>query len=100
LSEFAGAAAELRGAILANPHDPAELVNSCYLGLTMKRAEARARMKEAYNVVRYNDIEQWGKEFMEAVSECKRAQEQVEMAASASDDPTPLDDDSGTHKVA
>ncbi|CAA0091769.1 Glucosylglycerol-phosphate synthase [Zhongshania aliphaticivorans] len=67
LSEFAGAAAELRGPILANPHDRTELVKTCYLALTLKRDEARSRMREAYEVVRHNDIKVWSDEFMSAV---------------------------------
>jgi glucosylglycerol-phosphate synthase/sucrose-6F-phosphate phosphohydrolase len=67
LSEFAGAAAELRGAILTNPHDPHELVTTCYLALTLSRDEARSRLAEAYDSVRYYDIELWGSEFMAAV---------------------------------
>ena len=47
LSEFAGAAAELKGAILTNPHDPEDLVQACYLGLNMGRAEARARLRRS-----------------------------------------------------
>ena len=71
LSEFAGAAAELRGPILANPHDRTELVKTCYLALTLKRDEARSRMREAYDVVKHNDITVWGDEFMSAVDACR-----------------------------
>lgn len=71
LSEFAGAAAELRGAVLANPHDPAELAATCYLALQMSRAEARSRLKEAFDVVSHYDIQYWGDEFMEAVESCR-----------------------------
>ncbi|QIB67587.1 glucosylglycerol-phosphate synthase [Kineobactrum salinum] len=67
LSEFAGAAAELRGPILTNPHDPHELVTTCYLALTMSRDEARRRLAEAFNSVCYYDIALWGNEFMAAV---------------------------------
>ncbi|MEQ8263789.1 glucosylglycerol-phosphate synthase [Pseudohaliea sp.] len=67
LSEFAGAAAELRGAILTNPHDPHELVTTCYLALTLSRDEARSRLAEAFDSVRHYDIALWGSEFMEAV---------------------------------
>ena len=67
LSEFAGAAAELRGAILTNPHDPHELVTTCYLALTLSRDEARSRLAEAYDSVRHYDIALWGSEFMDAV---------------------------------
>lgn len=71
LSEFAGAAAELRGAVLANPHDPSEMVNACYLALTMNKQEAQSRIREAFHVVEHYDIRQWGEEFLDAVAQCK-----------------------------
>jgi glucosylglycerol-phosphate synthase len=67
LSEFAGAAAEVRGAMLTNPHDPAEMAETCYLALAMNRDEARSRMREAYEIVSHYDIEHWGNEFLAAV---------------------------------
>ncbi|BFM09369.1 glucosylglycerol-phosphate synthase [Halioxenophilus aromaticivorans] len=67
LSEFAGAAAELRGALLTNPHDPHDLVNTCFQALTMDEAEAHNRMREAFQVVEHYDIDAWGREFLETV---------------------------------
>ena len=72
LSEFAGAAAELRGAVLANPHDPVELMTTCYMALNMNPAESRRRMRELYDVVSYNDIDHWGREFLESVAQAQR----------------------------
>jgi len=69
LSEFAGAAAELRGAVLANPYDQQEMVSACYLALTMNKDEARARIREAYDVVSHYDIQQWGEDFFAAVED-------------------------------
>ena len=69
LSEFAGAAAELRGAILTNPHDPHEMVATCYFALNMSRDEARHRLAEAFDSVRHYDIALWGEEFMASVRE-------------------------------
>ncbi|MBO6752346.1 MULTISPECIES: glucosylglycerol-phosphate synthase [Spongiibacter] len=68
LSEFAGAAAELRGAILANPHHPQELADTCYYALAMSRSEARDRLSEAYEIVCRYDIALWGQEFVDAVT--------------------------------
>ncbi len=68
LSEFAGAAAELRGAILTNPHDPRELVNTCYFALSLSREEARSRLVEAFETVRYYDIEFWANDYLNAVN--------------------------------
>ncbi|EMP54879.1 glucosylglycerol-phosphate synthase [Marinobacter santoriniensis NKSG1] len=69
LSEFAGAAAELRGAILANPHHPQDLADTCYYALAMSRSEARNRLSEAFEAVCRYDIEYWGREFIEAVEQ-------------------------------
>ncbi len=67
LSEFAGAAAELRGAVLANPHDPRELADTCYFALSMGREEARSRLVEAFDIVRHYDIDYWAKDYLDSV---------------------------------
>jgi len=67
LSEFAGAAAELRGAVLANPHHPQELADTCYYALALGESEARNRLSEAFEIVCRYDIEYWGQEFIDAV---------------------------------
>jgi len=67
LSEFAGAAAELKGAILTNPHDLHDLARTCYLGLNLPRAEAAARLRQLNDIVSYNDIRRWGEEFIAAI---------------------------------
>ncbi len=67
LSEFAGAAAELHGAVLTNPHDLSDLRDKLYFGLTLNRAEAEARLRESFGIVQHNDIHRWGQEFLEAV---------------------------------
>ena len=68
LSEFAGAAAELKGALLTNPHDTADLASTCYLALNMPKAEAQARLRELFDIVSYNDIRRWGDEFLAGVT--------------------------------
>lgn len=70
LSEFTGAAAELRGGLLTNPHDPHDLVTTCLRALSMSDDEAVNRLKEAFDVVKRNDIINWGDEFMQAISSC------------------------------
>lgn len=67
LSEFAGAAAELKGALLTNPHDPADLAQTCYLALNLPKSEAQARLRELFDIVCYNDIRRWGEEFLAGV---------------------------------
>ncbi len=72
LSEFAGAAAELHGAILTNPHDPADLRDKCYYAITHHRAEARARLREQFDIVCSNDLQSWAEGFLEAVGRSRK----------------------------
>ncbi|CAI06559.1 predicted glycosyl transferase [Aromatoleum aromaticum EbN1] len=68
LSEFAGAAAELHGAVLTNPHDLADLAARLYQAIAMNDAEAEARLRELFAIVEHNDIHRWGRNFLEAVT--------------------------------
>ncbi len=79
LSEFAGAAAELHGAILTNPHDPADLRDKCYYAITHHRAEARGRLREQFDIVCSNDLQSWAEGFLDAVAASHQAA--VEAAA-------------------
>ncbi|QEW07109.1 glucosylglycerol-phosphate synthase [Nitrincola iocasae] len=74
LSEFAGAAAEVHGALLTNPHDPHDLRDTLYIGLTLGKADREARLKAMYQIVCHNDIARWGSEFLEAVKATRRTQ--------------------------
>ncbi|WP_230970314.1 glucosylglycerol-phosphate synthase [Nitrogeniibacter aestuarii] len=69
LSEFAGVAAELHGTLLTNPHDPADLEDKIYLGLTMSgsNGDPAGRIRQQFGIVQHNDVHAWGQEFMEAV---------------------------------
>ncbi|PZR45558.1 MAG: glucosylglycerol-phosphate synthase, partial [Ectopseudomonas oleovorans] len=67
LSEFAGAAAELKGALLTNPHDPADLAQTCYLALNLPKSEAQARLRELFDIVCFNDIRRWGEDVLAGV---------------------------------
>ena len=68
LSEFAGAAAELHGAVLTNPHDISDLTARLYQGIAMDDVEAQSRMRELFDIVSHNDIRRWGQEFLDAVA--------------------------------
>ncbi len=67
LSEFAGAAAELRGPILTNPHDPADLVDTCLQAINLGPEEARSRVSEAFDGIQHYDLRWWGEDFMREV---------------------------------
>ena len=67
LSEFAGAAQELRGAILVNPHDLDGLKDAIRYAVTLPPEEARARMQRMRRVVRRSDVHEWARAFLAAL---------------------------------
>jgi glucosylglycerol-phosphate synthase len=68
LSEFAGASAELHGAILTNPYDPSQMSHDLYEALMMPEPERKARMAVMHDIVDANNIGYWSYEFLEAVN--------------------------------
>lgn len=68
LSEFAGAAAELHAAVLTNPHDPVDLRERLKMAIDMGAAERQERLRTQYDTVCHNDVERWGREFLDAVA--------------------------------
>jgi trehalose-6-phosphate synthase len=69
LSEFAGAAAALHGALLTNPYDPARMSEDLYQALVMPEEERRERMAVMHEVVYTNNISSCSYEFLAAVDE-------------------------------
>ena len=65
LSEFAGAAAELRHAYLVNPHDINGLKETLMRAITATPRERRRRMKALRRQVMENDIELWANNFID-----------------------------------
>jgi trehalose 6-phosphate synthase len=64
LSEFTGAADELSGAFLVNPHDIDGLKDAIVRAATISPAEARRRMRMMRRRVREHDVEYWAKTFL------------------------------------
>jgi len=67
LSEFAGAAAELKDALLVNPHDANGMAEAMARALTMPPEEQRRRMRAMRRVVQRHDVHVWAREFLEAL---------------------------------
>jgi trehalose-6-phosphate synthase len=65
LSEFAGAADELRDAVVVNPYDVEALRLAILQALTMGEAERRERMRKLRQVVLEHDVHKWANEFVE-----------------------------------
>jgi trehalose 6-phosphate synthase len=68
LSCFAGAAEELREAVLVNPHDVEGMAESIRQGLTMSLGERRERWLAMMATIEVNDITHWRESFAAALA--------------------------------
>lgn len=73
LSEFAGAARELRTAVRVNPHDVDALATSIDAALTMTPGRAARRMRRMREVVSSHTVYHWAESFMEALAGAEAA---------------------------
>jgi len=65
LSEFAGAANELRHAFLCNPHDPDAVKEALMQAIGVGRSEGRRRMQIMQRYLRAHDVDRWAHSFLE-----------------------------------
>ena len=68
LSEFAGAAEELRDAILVNPHDLDGVKQAIRHTVDLDPTERTARMRRMRRVVRRHDVHAWARNFLGALN--------------------------------
>jgi trehalose 6-phosphate synthase len=64
LSEFAGAADELRQAYLVNPFDPQALEHALFVAVHAVPAERRERMRSLRQSIEGHDARRWGQDFL------------------------------------
>ena len=69
LSEFTGAAHELRSAVLVNPYDTDGVKEGLRTALNMPDHEARQRMRALRRQVLSHDVNRWASAFLSAVRE-------------------------------
>jgi trehalose 6-phosphate synthase len=67
LSEFAGAARELSGAVLVNPHDTASVKEAVVAAIRISEHDARRRMRSNRRAVRRWTVHDWSRSFLEAL---------------------------------
>jgi trehalose 6-phosphate synthase len=72
LSEFAGAADELGTAIRINPHDIDGLKDAIVRAIEMPGAEQGRRMRALRKRVLEHDVEDWSREFLDALADVSR----------------------------
>ena len=71
LSEFTGAAAELRQAYLVNPHDLDGVKDTIVDALTQEPEEGRRRMRALRRQVLVHDVDRWARAFLDALAATK-----------------------------
>lgn len=71
LSEFTGAADELRQAVRVNPHDIAGLKDAIMTAVTMTPAEQGKRMRSLRRRVLENDVNAWSSSFLRALADVR-----------------------------
>lgn len=67
LSEFAGAAKHLKGAMLVNPYDVESTASAIQRALSMKPAEKKKRMRALRSAVMSLDVHRWADEYVSAL---------------------------------
>jgi trehalose 6-phosphate synthase len=83
LSEFAGAADELKQALLVNPHDIEGLKRAVLAAVHMPRGERLLRMRALRGRVIEHDVTRWSKDFLEALAEARPSRSAQELVAGA-----------------
>jgi trehalose 6-phosphate synthase len=71
LSEFTGAAAELRQAYLVNPHDLEGVKDAIEAALNQSEEEGRRRMRIMRRQVLTHDVDRWARSFLDALAEAR-----------------------------
>ena len=64
LSEFAGAAADLKASLIVNPNDPESVATAIHRALMMPLNERKQRHKELMKAVERTDISRWSDRFI------------------------------------
>jgi trehalose 6-phosphate synthase len=72
LSEFAGAAAELTGALIVNPHDREAVAAALKRALEMPLSERRERHAPMLEHLLVHNVELWAESFLAALSETRQ----------------------------
>ena len=71
LSQFTGAARELRDALVVNPYDTEQMAEAIRLALEMDPAEKRARMQRMREAVKEKNIYRWAGDLISSLSQIR-----------------------------
>jgi trehalose 6-phosphate synthase len=73
LSRFAGAARELRGALIVNPFDQVEMAEALDQALRMPLTERQERWRKLLAALQRNDLATWSDSFLDTLNTSERA---------------------------
>ncbi len=73
LSRFAGAAEELKSALIVNPYDTDEVAEALHKALGMPLEQRQRRWRTAMDVIERNDVNAWRDNFVEALRKSPHA---------------------------
>jgi trehalose 6-phosphate synthase len=85
LSRFAGAARELKGALIVNPFDTDQVAEAMNIGLNMPLDERKARWQGMMQALRANTLAHWRDRFLDALQAAGPAREAQHAASGAPD---------------
>ncbi len=68
LSQFTGAARDMKGALIVNPYNAIETSEAIHTALTMPSSEQYKRMKKLRDAVKNYNVYRWSAEFIRAVT--------------------------------
>jgi trehalose 6-phosphate synthase len=71
LSQFAGAAQELDGALIVNPHETEGMVEAIRTALNMPLADRKERQHRMFEHLAANDVDRWAERFLMALGESR-----------------------------
>ena len=74
LSQFAGAAAELDGALIVNPHEPDAVAAAIRTALDMPLTDRRRRHRRMFAHLVRNDVDRWAERYLIALAETHQRQ--------------------------
>ena len=72
LSRFAGAARQLRQALLVNPNSPEEIADALKRALAMDKAERIRRWSALFETVEREDVTAWRDAFVSTLADAKQ----------------------------
>jgi trehalose 6-phosphate synthase len=75
LSEFTGAAAELRQAYLTNPHHLDGVKDTIEEALSQEPDEGRRRMRALRRQVLAHDVDRWARSFLDALASTRTGED-------------------------